>query len=149
MCGMTGLECCQCNPGPCDNRHKSSSLTNTDRPLCLHLYRESDEVDVLLLPRKDGSGWSYVNMTKGHICPCVFPTYAEAIADLGKHGVRHYIPIELCEVQEMKPWGKDALLKGMCSGGGKSKAPTNGDHIRSMTGRGVIYVHLHNRLENG
>lgn len=54
-----------------------------------------DNVEVLLLPHKDGSGYSYVNLTKGHICPCKFKTAAEAIADmLGKENLIrfHEIP---------------------------------------------------------
>lgn len=41
-----------------------------------------DNVEILLLPHKDGSGYSYINITKGHICPCKFKTTAEAIADM-------------------------------------------------------------------
>lgn len=36
------------------------------------------------MPHKDGSGYSYVNLTKGHICQCVFPTIGAAIDDM-KH----------------------------------------------------------------
>ena len=39
-------------------------------------------VEVLLLPHKDGSGYSFVNLTKGHICPCRFGTMEDAIRDL-------------------------------------------------------------------
>lgn len=48
----------------------------------LRVYRADGEVEVLLLPHKDGSGWSYINLTKGHICPCVFPSIESAINDL-------------------------------------------------------------------
>ncbi len=47
----------------------------------LHIKRTGDEVDVLLLPFKDNRGWSYVNLTKGHICTCVFPDVEEALKD--------------------------------------------------------------------
>ena len=39
-------------------------------------------VEVLLLPHKDGSGWSFVNLTKGHICTCKFDSIESAICDL-------------------------------------------------------------------
>lgn len=65
-----------------------------NEPVRLHLIREHDEIDVLLIPHKDGSGWSYVNMTKKHICPCVFPDKAAALADLIPHGVCGYEVVE-------------------------------------------------------
>ena len=40
--------------------------------------RPKDTVEVLVLPNKDGSGYQYVNLTKGHICPCKFKTAFEA-----------------------------------------------------------------------
>lgn len=40
--------------------------------------RPKDTVEVLILPNKDGSGYQYVNLTKGHICPCKFKTSFEA-----------------------------------------------------------------------
>lgn len=44
--------------------------------------RVDDIVDVMLLPHKDGSGYSYINLTKGHICPCKFKTIEEALLDM-------------------------------------------------------------------
>lgn len=44
--------------------------------------RVDDIVDVMLLPHKDGSGYSYINLTKGHICPCKFKTVEEALLDM-------------------------------------------------------------------
>jgi hypothetical protein len=94
ICGVTRLPCNQCNPGPCGNRL-------TSEPHCLRLCKESGElVDVLLLPHKDGSGWSYVNLTNGHICPCVFPTYADAVDDLNNHNIRDFHFIETCDTRE-------------------------------------------------
>ena len=37
---------------------------------------------VILAPHKDGSGYSYINLTKGHICPCKFNTIDDAINDM-------------------------------------------------------------------
>jgi hypothetical protein len=37
---------------------------------------------VLLMQHKYTKDWSYVNLTKQHICPCKFRTYDEAIHDL-------------------------------------------------------------------
>ena len=44
--------------------------------------RTDGVVEVLLLPHKDGTGYSYVNLTKGHICPCVFKTESDALHDM-------------------------------------------------------------------
>lgn len=46
------------------------------------ITRTDDVVEVLLLPHKDGKGFSYVNLTKGHICPCIFETEEDAINDM-------------------------------------------------------------------
>ena len=46
--------------------------------------RPNDTVEVLILPNKDGSGYQYVNLTKGHICPCRFKTESEALRDMDK-----------------------------------------------------------------
>ena len=46
--------------------------------------RPKDTVEVLILPNKDGSGYQYVNLTKGHICPCRFKTESEALRDMDK-----------------------------------------------------------------
>lgn len=65
----------------------------------LHVKRMKDEVDVVLLPHKDGSGYSFVNLTKGHICPCVFPTAESGLHDLYQRAdvlrwqVTHWMPL--------------------------------------------------------
>ena len=46
--------------------------------------RPKDTVEVLILPNKDGSGYQYVNLTKGHICPCKFKTEIDALRDMDK-----------------------------------------------------------------
>lgn len=57
--------------------------------------REDDNVEVLLLPHKDGSGYSYINTTKGHICPCKFNTIEEALDDMKNNPkVIRYLQIE-------------------------------------------------------
>lgn len=53
--------------------------------------RTDGMIEVLLLPHKDGSGYSFVNLTKGHICPCRFATIEDAIKDMNlKPNVLHY-----------------------------------------------------------
>ena len=42
-------------------------------------------IEVLLLPHKDGSGYSYINLTKGHICPCKFSSIEDAIKDMDEN----------------------------------------------------------------
>jgi len=57
--------------------------------------REDDNIEVLLLPHKDGSGYSYINTTKGHICPCKFNTIEEALDDMKNNPkVIRYLQIE-------------------------------------------------------
>lgn len=46
------------------------------------VIKEDEEIFVLLLKHKDGKGYSFVNLTKGHICPCIFSTTGEALKDL-------------------------------------------------------------------
>ena len=41
--------------------------------------------DILLLKHKTYNGYSFVNLTKGHICPCVFKSEEEALSDLEKY----------------------------------------------------------------
>ena len=41
--------------------------------------------DILLLKHKTYNGYSFVNLTKGHICSCVFKSEEEALADLEKY----------------------------------------------------------------
>ena len=48
------------------------------------VLRKNDNIIVLLLKHKDGSGWSFVNLTKGHICPCKFDSKEEAMKDMKK-----------------------------------------------------------------
>ncbi len=59
-------------------------------------YTNKPPAEVLLMPHKDGSGWSFVNLTKGHICPCVFKSEAAAIADLitTVANLDHYIELK-------------------------------------------------------
>ena len=41
-----------------------------------------DLCEVYILPHKETGKYSFVNITKGHICPCAFDTYEEALQDL-------------------------------------------------------------------
>lgn len=49
---------------------------------CFIVKRKYGDCKVLLLPHKDGSGFSYVNLTSGHICPCKFSSIDNAIQDM-------------------------------------------------------------------
>ena len=44
-----------------------------------------DSYICLLMQHKISKEWSFVNLTKQHICPCKFKTYDEAIEDLENH----------------------------------------------------------------
>lgn len=45
------------------------------------IKRKQDIVMCYLMKQKTG-GWSYINITKKHICPCVFDTVEDALEDL-------------------------------------------------------------------
>lgn len=66
--------------------------------------RPKDTVEVLILPNKDGSGYQYINITKGHICPCKFKTEIDALRDMDKKvsegKVLYYEEIEDSEVEK-------------------------------------------------
>lgn len=51
----------------------------------LRIYRTSDIVEVMIMPHKGTSQYSYINLTKGHICPCKFNSIEEAISDLNTY----------------------------------------------------------------
>lgn len=48
------------------------------------VFKPSGTVDVLLLKHKETDEYSFVNLTKGHICPCRFRSMEEAILDLAE-----------------------------------------------------------------
>lgn len=46
------------------------------------VHKSSGDVEVLLLPHKGTNKYSFVNLTKSHICPCVFNSVEDAIQDM-------------------------------------------------------------------
>ena len=46
------------------------------------VHKENEDLDVLLLRHKGTDKWSYVNLTKGHICKCVFDSVEDALKDI-------------------------------------------------------------------
>lgn len=44
--------------------------------------KPSETIEVLLLPHKNTDKYSFVNITKGHICSCIFNNINEAIEDM-------------------------------------------------------------------
>lgn len=46
------------------------------------VHKSSEDADVLLLPHKGNNKYSFVNLTKQHICPCVFDSIEDAIEDM-------------------------------------------------------------------
>lgn len=52
------------------------------KPMRFLIYKRSGTAEVLLLPHKNTDQYSFVNLTKGHICPCVFSSVADAMKDL-------------------------------------------------------------------
>ena len=51
----------------------------------LKVVRPKDTVEVLLLKHKISGEYSFVNLTKGHICPCKFKSVEEALKDLNNY----------------------------------------------------------------
>ena len=47
-----------------------------------YIFKRNETLDVLLLPHKGTNMYSFVNLSKSHICPCLFPSIEAAIADL-------------------------------------------------------------------
>lgn len=44
--------------------------------------KPNETIDVILLKHKNTDTYSYINITKGHICQCVFSSIEEALVDL-------------------------------------------------------------------
>jgi ssRNA-specific RNase YbeY (16S rRNA maturation enzyme) len=63
---------------------------------------KAKETDVLLLPSKNKKYYSFINLTKGHICPCKFKTEEEAIEDL-----RSYKNIQFFIELKGEKWWQD------------------------------------------
>lgn len=45
---------------------------------------------ILLLKVKDTEKWKFVNLTKGHVCPCEFSSQEEALKDFLKYFDKFY-----------------------------------------------------------
>lgn len=65
---------------------KSPTLNNidNDKPRRYLVVCPNDNVEVLLLKNKEEDTWSFVNVTKGHVCPCKFPSIDAAIQDMDR-----------------------------------------------------------------
>lgn len=48
----------------------------------IRVYRTDYIAEILLIPHKLSGKYSFVNLTKGHICPCTFDTVEDALKDL-------------------------------------------------------------------
>ena len=59
--------------------------------------RPDDDVIVTILPNKSDGTFSFVNLTKEHICPCRFQSIEEALEDMDrqikKGKIIRYIPL--------------------------------------------------------
>ena len=53
--------------------------------LCYKIVRLHDEVIVSIFRNKNDNTYSFINLTKGHICPCCFLMINEALMDLEKY----------------------------------------------------------------
>lgn len=51
-----------------------------------YIIKRTDGIfEVYLMKHKDKEAYSFVNMTKGHICPCEFKSVEEAERDFENH----------------------------------------------------------------
>lgn len=48
------------------------------------VFKPNETVDVILVRHKGTQEYSFVNLSKGHICPCRFKTFEDAVADIEK-----------------------------------------------------------------
>lgn len=59
------------------------------------VHREDGDFKVVILKHKIEGTYSFVNLTKGHICPCRFDSEDDAVAELmsqvGDKSMHHYI----------------------------------------------------------
>lgn len=62
-----------------DDRAKKQGNLNYFR-----IFKPKEVVDVILVKHKGTEEYSFVNLTKGHICPCRFKSFGEALADIEK-----------------------------------------------------------------
>ena len=51
----------------------------------IRVVRPKDTVFVLIMKLKDVKFYKFVNLSKGHICPCLFPSVAAALEDLDSY----------------------------------------------------------------
>jgi hypothetical protein len=52
------------------------------------VHKETEDLDVLLLRHKGTDKYSFVNLTKGHICKCLFDSVDEAMKDIEDRKVK-------------------------------------------------------------
>ena len=52
------------------------------------VHKETEDLDVLLLRHKGTDKYSFVNLTKGHMCKCVFDSVDEAMKDIEDRKVK-------------------------------------------------------------
>lgn len=53
--------------------------------------KESETIEVLLLKHKNTNKYSYVNLTKGHICKCIFNSVEDALKDIEDRKNKHLL----------------------------------------------------------
>lgn len=46
------------------------------------IYKPNETLEVLLLPHKESHLYSFINLTKGHICGCQFKSPSDALENL-------------------------------------------------------------------
>ena len=65
---------------------------------CFSIKRPKDTVKVILIRHKIEEQYSFVNLTKGHICPCKFHSVEAAMKDLEEYKRRG----DIIEYKEIK-----------------------------------------------
>jgi len=74
------------------------------------VHKSSGDTEVLLLPFKGTNQYSFVNLTRGHICPCVFDSFEDALRDMENRKSRGLLDgYEVVEEDDNAPLTLDEL----------------------------------------
>lgn len=65
------------------------------------VHREDGDFKVIILKHKIEGTYSFVNLTKGHICPCRFDSEDDAVAELMSQVGNKSLPHCINSVSEM------------------------------------------------
>lgn len=77
-----GRICCKVKAwAPLPEKYEEDASNNMQKYL---VVRPTDDVIVMIARNESDNTYSFVNLTKGHICPCKFASVADALADMDR-----------------------------------------------------------------